>query len=129
VTRSPADPTAKHTPGPWTLYANSPDADGTEMLPSIMARNPLGDGLFYVAQANRDEDAELIASAPDLLAQRDALMATNAQLLAALKRAAPWLGKLIADDAHLNSVAPGDAIRTLEMVETAIAKAAPEVIS
>jgi len=56
-------------------------------------------------------------------AERDALQATNAQLLTSLKRAAPWLGKLIADDAHLNSVAPGDAIRTLEMVEAAIAKA------
>lgn len=57
-----------HTPGPWTVYSNSPDADGTEGLPSIMAPNPLGDGLFYVAQANLTADARLIAAAPDLLA-------------------------------------------------------------
>ena len=41
--------------------------------------------------------------------------------LAACKRAAPWLGKLIAEGVHQQSVAPNDAVRTLQMVEAAIA--------
>lgn len=64
---------AQHTPGPWTMYWNSPDADGTESWPSIMAMLPLGSGLFHVAQANRHEDARLIAAAPDLLAALEAI--------------------------------------------------------
>lgn len=51
---------------------------------------------------------QLIAAAPDLAA--------------ACKRAIPWLGKLIADGAHLNSVAPNDAIGALEQLEAAIAR-------
>lgn len=44
-------------------------------------------------------------------------------MLKALRKAAPWLGKLIADGGHLNSVAPNDAIGTLQRVEAAIAQA------
>ena len=51
---------------------------------------------------------------------------SESRMLAALKRAAPWLGRLIADGGHLNSVMPGDAVRTLEMVESAIAEAEAE---
>lgn len=54
------------------------------------------------------EHFDLIAAAPDLLA--------------ALERAIPWLGKLIADGGHLQAVMPMDAVRTLEMAEAAIAK-------
>jgi uncharacterized membrane protein len=55
-----------HTLGPWTVYENSPDSDA---LPSVMAKQPNGTGLFYVAQANRIEDARLIAAAPELRAE------------------------------------------------------------
>jgi hypothetical protein len=57
--------TSKHTPGPWTVYANSP---GNDDLPSVMAPNPSGSGLFYVAQCQNDADAHLIALAPEMLA-------------------------------------------------------------
>ena len=53
-----------HTPGPWQVFANSP---GNDDLPSVMAAQPAGPGLFYVAQVNRIEDARLIAAAPELL--------------------------------------------------------------
>ena len=46
------------------------------------------------------------------------------EMLEALERAAPWLGKLIANDGHLEAVMPNDAIRTLQMVEAALARAA-----
>lgn len=61
------------------------------------------------AEVEGQANARLIAAAPDMLT--------------ALKRAAPWLGKLIADGGHMHSVAPNDAIGTLERVEAAIAKA------
>ena len=51
------------------------------------------------------------------------LIAAAPELLEALKRAAPWLGKMIADGAHMNSVLPKDCERTLQMIEAAIAKA------
>lgn len=44
-------------------------------------------------------------------------------LLAALKRATPWIGKLIADGGHLHSVAPNDAIGALQQMEAAIKQA------
>jgi hypothetical protein len=56
-----------------------------------------------------DSHANLIAAAPELLK--------------AIKRAAPWLGKMIADGGHINAVLPNDCVRTLEMVEAAIRKA------
>jgi len=47
----------------------------------------------------------------------------RAEMLEVLQRAAMWLGKMIADEAHMNSVLPKDCERTLDMVETAIRKA------
>ncbi len=41
---------------------------------------------------------------------------------AALRRVTPWLGKLIANEGHLDSVAPNDAIGALEQAEAALAK-------
>jgi len=45
------------------------------------------------------------------------------EMLEALHRAVPWLGKLIADKGHLQSVLPNDAVRALQMAEAAIIKA------
>ena len=50
----------------------------------------------------------------------------QAEMLQALKRAAPWLGKMIADGGHQNAVLPRDCERTLEMVEAVIRKAEVE---
>jgi hypothetical protein len=51
---------------------------------------------------------------------------TNAAaMLAAIKRATPWIGKLIADGGHLQSVAPNDAIRALQMLEAVLAAENP----
>jgi hypothetical protein len=60
-----------HTPGPWTKFSNSPESDA---IPSVMAQQQNGKGLFYVAQCNVDADARLIASAPDLLAALQAIV-------------------------------------------------------
>lgn len=41
----------------------------------------------------------------------------EAKALAAVKRATPWLGKMIADKAHLNSVAPNDCVGAMHQCE------------
>lgn len=52
------------------------------------------------------------------------------KILAALKRAVPWLGRMIADGGHLETVAPNDAIGALAQAEAAIAEAeSPEGIT
>ena len=45
------------------------------------------------------------------------------ELLAALKNAERWLGKMIADGGHNNSVAPQHCEQTLRQVSAAINKA------
>lgn len=45
------------------------------------------------------------------------------ELVDALRRATPWLGKMIADGAHMNSVAPNDCIGALQQAEHALARA------
>lgn len=50
---------------------------------------------------------------------------SHAALLAvaeAAKRCPQWLGKMIADGAHQNCVAPGDCVGTLQRLEQALAK-------
>jgi len=51
----------------------------------------------------------------------DTQTATNSELLAALRRVVPWMGKLIAEGVHDNSVCPNDAIGALAQAEAAIA--------
>lgn len=50
----------------------------------------------------------------------DLAYAKLAEARAALNKAAPWLGRLIADGGHRNCVSPNDAERTLEMVEAVL---------
>jgi hypothetical protein len=103
--------TQKHTPGPWAVETNlneygSPlnvNKDAATTIASCDGDSGVGDS--KEAEAN----ARLIAAAPDLLA--------------ALRRAVPWLGKLIADNGHADSAAPNDAIGALRQAEDAIAKA------
>lgn len=59
------------TPGPWDAH----DDDGTGTLPCVLSPSVNAGGNFYVAQCNSYADAALIAAAPDLLRQRDALLA------------------------------------------------------
>ncbi len=51
------------------------------------------------------------------------LFAAAPELLAALNRALPWIGRLIADGGHLNSVAPNDAIGAMNQAQAAIDRA------
>lgn len=51
------------------------------------------------------------------------LIASAPELLAACRRMLPWIGKLIAEGAHLNSVAPNDAIGAMQEGQAAIEKA------
>ena len=58
---------------------------------------------------DHDKNAALIAAAPESLA--------------AGKMAARWLGKMIADNGHLASVSPSNCVKTLRLLEKAIAAA------
>jgi len=70
----------KHTPGKW--FANGSD---TSLATWVEDAN--GKRVCTMRQCEDDwANAELIASAPALLAERDKLLAVNAELLAALDR-------------------------------------------
>lgn len=62
-------------------------------------------------------------------AERLAKRACNARvrkesenLLEALRRCVPWLGRMIADGGHEKCVMPNDAIRSLQMAEQVLDK-------
>lgn len=55
--------------------------------------------------------------------QRDGAIASAGVLLAALQRAAPWLGRMIADGGHLACVAPNDCVGALQQAEAAVVQA------
>lgn len=74
--------TNKHTPGPWEVRPSSNRLNGTAWR-DIVSMGTEFTGA-YVGEA-LEQDAALIASAPDLLAERDRLREVNAELLAALK--------------------------------------------
>ena len=44
----------------------------------------------------------------------------TAELYSALKRALPWLGKLVAEGVHNNTVCPNDAIGAMQQAQAAI---------
>lgn len=73
--------TNKHTPGPWICDGRTIKSIHRQRRYAV-AR--VGNVLF-TEEAN-DANAALIASAPDLLAERDKLAAINAELVAALDR-------------------------------------------
>lgn len=60
---------------------------------------------------------EAKARATECLGALNDAQARIVDLEAALRRAVPWLGKLIADGAHMNAVAPNDAVGALQQAE------------
>lgn len=73
-----------------------------------------------------DEFTKIVATTTDggADAKRDAtLMAAAPDLRKACERALPWIGKLIAEGVHEKAIMPNDAIRTMEMLTAALAKA------
>ena len=76
-----------HTPGPWfskregfsTVYIEARIGGG--MIQEIAACGPTAEG-----SEQQEANATLIASAPDLLAERDRLKAANAELAEALQK-------------------------------------------
>lgn len=66
----------------------------------------------------------VVKTAPASLtvAERAKIFAASLDLYFACERMLPWIGKLIADGGHLNSVAPNDAIGAMQQAEAALAK-------
>ena len=69
---------AGHTPGPW--YTSAKD----DRYQSIICQETNGKTIAVTYTGN-DADARLIAAAPDTAAERDRLLAVNAELVAALE--------------------------------------------
>ncbi len=109
-----------HTPGPWKFVRHG----NTGFIWSDAVNRPVGadiSGINFTdgsdtGEVEREANAALIAAAPETAAQRD-------ELLAACKRALPWLGKLIANGGHMASVLPRDAEIAMDMTQAAIARA------
>lgn len=105
---------ATHTPGPWRIG----DAGRTVFGAKVPGAMPAT--VAYMPPVTPRVDAG------ERKANRD-IMAAAPELLAALNRALPWLGRLIADGGHLNSVAPNDAIGAMNQAQAAIDKATGNV--
>lgn len=105
-----------HTPGPWKARNLHTDKDPRWQI--IHADNV---GLPIVELAKHTGETH-----PPKMAANARLIAAAPDMLAALKRAEPWLGRLIAENTHIDCVMPNDAIRTLEMISAAIARATEE---
>lgn len=102
----------KHTPGPWRIG----DAGHTVFGPRVSDVRDL-QTVAKLVRGNKTIDtwkanARLIAAAPELLA--------------ALERVVPWIGRMIADGGHMAGLLPQDAVGSLDRAEAAIAKAKGE---
>ena len=100
--------TPKYTAGPWSR--NIPPARKYAIV--FAGRNA---HIAQICSAGLEDseieaNCDLIAAAPDM---RDALA-----------RAAPWLGRLVADGGHLGCAAPNDAVATLRLIESLLEKTA-----
>lgn len=94
----------KHTPFPWHIEKS---LNRFEIWPVDN-----GQTHTFVGVVQRAEDSEFIVRACN----------SHDELVAACERALPWIGKMIADKAHLNSVAPNDCVGAMEQLEAALAK-------
>lgn len=75
----------KHTPGPWRVNAIKGNRIvGDETAPQF-DKLQINNSNMTVATVYRPRDARLIASAPELLAERDRLRAENTRLREALR--------------------------------------------
>lgn len=93
----------------------------TECEEIAVAMYAMGHGPRTMAAALVVVRAEMEGESATITAEvAAALLALGVRPLAALKRAAPWLGKMIADGGHLRAVAPLDAENTLAQIEALI---------
>ena len=104
----------RHTPGPWSLQGRirieaGKGAPETRKFIADMKTHRLGSADRVPQHNEQEANTHLIAAAPELLV--------------ACQRLVPWIGKMIANNQHMESVLPNDAVRSLEMGEAAIAKA------
>jgi len=81
-----------------------------------------GDKTWPIAEVYMETNAALIASAPDLLAERDRLREVNAELLAALEEAADLLNAVADSGGNVGDYGR-DCFDALEAARAAIAKA------
>lgn len=95
---------SRHTPGPWEAIDCIINNEPNRMI--IRTRGWGGKPLADCGITDTDEsrhNAALMALAPDMLL--------------CLRRAAPWMGRLIADGGHSACAAPGDAEACLAQIE------------
>jgi len=96
-----------HTPGPWTYnginHAVYAVYDESAYSVANCTKNAVG-----TPEDHADANCRLIAAAPELLA--------------ALKRAVPWLGLAAAENLQIDCANPGDLLATLDRAAAAIAK-------
>jgi hypothetical protein len=59
----------------------------------------------------------------DVPAGKEMMITLHEELVAACQRALPWIAKMIADGAHLNSVAPNDCVGAMEQLQAVLARA------
>lgn len=106
---------AKHTPRPWKIAEESilANLDGWRRDFIVVHSTVYNHGQTALVPNGAGElgeaNARLIAAAPDLLEACEATL--------------PWIGKMIADGAHMNSVAPNACVGAMQRLEAAIRKA------
>ena len=98
---------SKHVSGPWQVSTLRPS------------------GAFYI----QNQQGYMIAKIDPLFAYKPRheanarLIALAPAMLDAIKRATPWIGKMIADGGHLNAVAPNDAVGALQQLDAILKEA------
>lgn len=121
----------KHTPGPWKADPNfmGPDtysdgdaiavfpANGGVCVCEVIARNGQGISRPNI-QAQAEANAQLIARAPELLADNERLREVNAELVAALNRLADHTVAFLKDKNDRLGV-----VKHVRLAREAIAKA------
>ena len=103
----------KHTPRPWQSDATNKYYSRHVIRHNGLIVATVEHSPFDSTQDAEQANARLIAAAPEMLE--------------ALENAAMWLGKMIADGAHKNAVAPRHCEVTLDRIEKLIAKAKGEL--
>jgi hypothetical protein len=100
----------KYTQGEWRFDGHGINAKDGERIAKVQHSGPYCyDTGLPVRNERFDADSRLIAAAPELLE--------------ACKRALPWIGKMIANGNHLDSILPKDAEIAMDMLQDAIDKA------